>query len=41
MPDYQDICSRLIARLCDVVDAAKAAIEEAEESIISDEQSEE
>ena len=37
MPDYRRICSHLIIALSKVIDDAKSAIEEAEESIISDE----
>lgn len=37
MPEYEKIANRLIISLCDIIDSAKAAIQAAEESIISDE----
>lgn len=37
MADYRKINNRLIIALNDIIDKAKAAIEEAEESIMADE----
>lgn len=37
MPDYKKISNRLTIALCEIIDKAQAAIEEAEENIISDE----
>ena len=37
MPDYKKISRKLLISLCEIADIAKAAIEDAEEDIISDE----
>ena len=37
MPSYKRISNRLIMDMCEIIDKAKAAVEAAEESIISDE----
>lgn len=38
MPDYRSISNRLIATLNEIMDLAQAALESAEENIISDEE---
>ena len=38
MPDYRNISNRLIAALSEIIDQAQAALEAAEEDIISDEE---
>ncbi len=37
MPDYQSISNHLIIALSEIIDQAQAALESAEENIISDE----